>query len=174
MIRLLIGGVVLAGAAAAGSVVASGAADSSPVPGLLALALVGWAAWATGSWTRWVAGSARARVRMARRARLPVAELDADGSGDLAIEGDIAAMFEPGYAVYRHMDRAGTYLYVGKSNDLGRRTREHIRGDGKPWSDEIARVEIDRYPTKRAMDDAEVDQIAYYRPVHNVVRPRVR
>lgn len=127
-----------------------------------------WAAYGTGSWTTHRARTALARARIARRPVVDVERLDADGSGDLVIEGDLAAMFEPGYVVYRHYGSDGTCLYVGHTESMHRRTGQHMRG--QPWSDQVARTVMNRYATKPLMIAAERDQIAVHRPVHNVVR----
>lgn len=68
--------------------------------------------------------------------------------------------------VYRFFDDGGRCLYVGASNNLGRRLREHTRGT--PYWPAVRRIGVTVYGCRRAMLDAERRAIIAVRPVHNV------
>lgn len=68
-------------------------------------------------------------------------------------------------ALYRHFDADGQLLYVGISLNAINRLREH--GEGSPWFDDIARVEIEYFPNRLLASQAEAVAIAEENPVHN-------
>jgi hypothetical protein len=69
-------------------------------------------------------------------------------------------------ALYRHFDSDGRLLYVGISLSAIIRLAEHR---ASPWFDDIARVEIERHPTRKAALAAERKAIRDERPLHNIV-----
>lgn len=72
-------------------------------------------------------------------------------------------------SLYRHFSRDGALLYVGISLRPLRRLGEH--GDSK-WFDEIAKVEMERFPTRLHALTAEREAIISERPIHNVIHNR--
>jgi predicted GIY-YIG superfamily endonuclease len=48
--------------------------------------------------------------------------------------------------LYRLRDASGALLYVGVTTDVNRRLAEHRMS--KSWAEEIARVEVDDYPSR--------------------------
>jgi predicted GIY-YIG superfamily endonuclease len=79
-------------------------------------------------------------------------------------------------ALYRHFDAEGRLLYVGITNNYARRSGEHA--DDKPWWRDVARSEVERYPTRKAAMDAEKAAIESEHPLdndqHNKGNPRRR
>jgi predicted GIY-YIG superfamily endonuclease len=69
-------------------------------------------------------------------------------------------------ALYRHFDALGTLLYVGISNNHLRRLAQHQ--EGAKWAEQIARVAIERFPTRQAALEAESQAIALYRDYSDV------
>lgn len=68
--------------------------------------------------------------------------------------------------LYRHFDLAGQLLYVGISLSTVQRLIQHK--DRSRWFAEIARVEIERFNTRKAALQAEKAAIRRERPVYNV------
>lgn len=75
--------------------------------------------------------------------------------------------------LYRHFAADGALLYVGISLSWPARTKAHVQGS--TWFDQVARVEIEQFPTRDEALAAERDAIKSERPRFNVVhnRPRV-
>jgi hypothetical protein len=75
-------------------------------------------------------------------------------------------------ALYRWygMDATGgeVLLYVGKTNDLGRRTREHMDG-GADWTEEVTHNRVEWFPDERTVLAAEKKAIQDEHPQYNVV-----
>jgi hypothetical protein len=69
--------------------------------------------------------------------------------------------------LYRHFDANGTLLYVGISLSAIGRLQAH-KGSSH-WSNNIARVTIENFPTREMALAAEVRAIQSERPLHNVV-----
>lgn len=75
-------------------------------------------------------------------------------------------------SVYRCYDADDTLIYVGCSQDVFMRMREHR--SRKPWSKRVARVESDQYPSVEQARRAEAALIRALEPLANVQhRPRV-
>jgi predicted GIY-YIG superfamily endonuclease len=70
-------------------------------------------------------------------------------------------------ALYRHYDADGTLLYVGISDVLESRTREHMKHS--PWARWAARREVEWLPTLAEATLAEVSAIRAEHPVFNTV-----
>lgn len=68
--------------------------------------------------------------------------------------------------VYRLFDGDGTLLYIGVTNDIGRRWKDHLRG--KSWAGRIQDMTVARYATYEAAVEAETKVIAAEYPVFNV------
>lgn len=72
--------------------------------------------------------------------------------------------------VYRHFDANGALLYVGMGwSTLARLMRGHRKQSH--WFDQIARIEIERFPTREAAYKAEWDAIVKEKPRHNLATP---
>lgn len=73
-------------------------------------------------------------------------------------------------SVYRLFDAAGRLLYVGMSQDVARRLRQH--STLQAWWPAVARVTTVEYPSRYAARRAERDAIAAENPVHNIADRR--
>lgn len=71
------------------------------------------------------------------------------------------------HVLYRFFDAGGDLLYVGVTNDPGRRWSRHA--SDKPWWNEVDRIEIDRYPDRTSVLAAERKAVQDERPRYNVV-----
>lgn len=71
------------------------------------------------------------------------------------------------HALYRFYDADGVLLYVGITVDPGARLKKH-QGD-KEWWTKVARIAIEKLPTRAAVLDAERLAIREERPLWNVV-----
>lgn len=69
-------------------------------------------------------------------------------------------------AVYRLYDAKRTLLYVGISNDFGRRWKQHA--DIQPWWPDVDYQTVHWHPSREAALIAEKAAIAAERPAHNV------
>lgn len=74
---------------------------------------------------------------------------------------------ETTHALYRFFDQTGALLYVGITNNPGRRWSQH-QGD-KPWWHDVARIEMEPHPDRPTVLAAERAAIAAERPRYNVV-----
>jgi len=70
-------------------------------------------------------------------------------------------------ALYRHFDADGELLYVGISLSVMQRLSQH---SSSPWSDKIARVEIEHLESREAALEAEGKAIASENPAFNIYR----
>lgn len=70
------------------------------------------------------------------------------------------------HALYRFFDAGGDLLYVGVTNDPGRRWGRHA--NDKPWWHEVDRIEIERYPDRESVLAAERKAIQEEHPRYNV------
>lgn len=68
--------------------------------------------------------------------------------------------------LYRHYDPAGVLLYVGVSLYGLARLKDH--SNQSAWFERIARVEIERFPSRDAALKAEQDAIAKEKPLYNI------
>src|SRR5262245_22952797 len=69
------------------------------------------------------------------------------------------------YHVYRHFDQGGRLLYVGCS--LNPLCRLKVHKSMSSWFDRIARLEIERHPTKEAALAAEEQAVKIEKPEFN-------
>ena len=74
---------------------------------------------------------------------------------------------EKSAALYRHYDKDGALLYVGISLHVIRRLIEHKSSD---WFHDIARIEIEHYPSRDAALKAETAAIADESPKFNIAQ----
>lgn len=70
-------------------------------------------------------------------------------------------------SLYRHFAADGSLLYVGISLSWPARTKAHLRQSR--WFEEVARVEIERFPSREDALNAERHAIKSERPKFNVV-----
>lgn len=73
-------------------------------------------------------------------------------------------------SLYRHFAADGSLLYVGISLSWPTRTKAHVRGSR--WFEQVAKVEIERFPTRTEALDAEREAIKREKPEFNVVHNR--
>ena len=71
-----------------------------------------------------------------------------------------------GTQLYRHFDAAGVLLYVGISLSTVHRLSQHR--DDSHWFDQIKRVEIEHFPTRKQAEIAEQVAILTEAPLHNI------
>jgi hypothetical protein len=72
----------------------------------------------------------------------------------------------PPVSLYRHFDQDGALLYVGISLNAVSCLSAHRRS---PWSNRIARIEVESHPTREAALAAELAAIRNEKPLHNIV-----
>ena len=70
------------------------------------------------------------------------------------------------HALYRFFDEHDALLYIGLTVNLPTRLRDHQRG--KAWWRAVARMTVQRYPTREAVVEAERLAIIAEKPLHNV------
>jgi hypothetical protein len=70
--------------------------------------------------------------------------------------------------LYRHFDKDNRLLYVGISYSALSRLMEGHRSQSH-WFDDIVRVEIERYPTRKDAEKAELEAIGREKPLHNLI-----
>jgi predicted GIY-YIG superfamily endonuclease len=70
--------------------------------------------------------------------------------------------------LYRHFDASGELLYVGISNNVLHRLKQHEVAAA--WQEQITTITIERYPTRQAALDAEREAIWRENPRHNSLR----
>jgi hypothetical protein len=71
------------------------------------------------------------------------------------------------HALYRFFDTGGGLLYVGITNDPGRRWGRHA--SDKPWWHEVDRIGIERYPDRVSVLAPELEAIKNEHPRYNVL-----
>ena len=69
------------------------------------------------------------------------------------------------HALYRHYDKTGRLLYVGITNDPGRRWEQHR---GKAWWTEVVNTKIEHFPDRTSVLEAERRAIVSERPWWNI------
>lgn len=72
--------------------------------------------------------------------------------------------------VYQLHDDRGRLLYVGSSDHLAERLRQHAKR--QPWWDQVAHRTVEEYPNAEAAIVAERDLIVRHAPLHNRHVPR--
>lgn len=70
-------------------------------------------------------------------------------------------------ALYRHFDAKDRLLYVGISLSAIQRLAQHSQAAA--WFEEITRVEVQWFGSRKEASDAEVEAIRTERPLHNLV-----
>lgn len=73
-------------------------------------------------------------------------------------------------SLYRHFSRDGRLLYVGISLSWPARTKAHAKGSR--WFEQVAKVEIERFPTREIALSAEREAITRERPAFNIMHNR--
>lgn len=68
--------------------------------------------------------------------------------------------------LYRHFDKDDNLLYVGISYDFLQRTGQHRLRSG--WWDNITRMTIEDFDTRKQAEEAEYNAIVKEKPLHNV------
>lgn len=68
--------------------------------------------------------------------------------------------------VYRLLDATGACLYVGATENVAVRVRNHRR---RSWGDQIATVEASEHADRGTAEQIETEEIRRLRPVHNVI-----
>lgn len=71
------------------------------------------------------------------------------------------------HVLYRFFDQDGDLLYVGITNNPGRRWSQH-RAD-KPWWSEVHHIEMEHHADRESVLRAEATAIRAERPRHNVI-----
>ena len=71
------------------------------------------------------------------------------------------------YILYRHFDRAGALLYVGKSCRLRERISTHAAQS--TWFDQIANITLVHFKTAEGLATAERQAIKTENPRHNIL-----
>jgi hypothetical protein len=74
------------------------------------------------------------------------------------------------HALYRFYGAGGTLLYIGITNEIPRRLKEH-NGD-KPWWLGVANITVEHYPSRKSVLEAERRAIIAERPLYNDVYNR--
>ena len=72
--------------------------------------------------------------------------------------------------LYRFWNSADELLYVGITMNLPDRWKKHNRE--KSWSDEVAKITMERFRTRAEVEQAEIDAIQSERPRYNVTYNR--
>lgn len=96
------------------------------------------------------------------------AELEAAGWLAYSDDGEVAFAIikrEP-TALYRYWDAQHVLLYVGISNDPGRRDLQH---NAKPWKPSATRREVEWFGTRDEAAFAEATAIRVERPKFNII-----
>lgn len=69
-------------------------------------------------------------------------------------------------ALYRHFDLSGALLYVGVTNRIPNRIKEHSKHSS--WWSQIARIDIEHFPDRESVLKAEREAIINEKPKHNI------
>lgn len=70
------------------------------------------------------------------------------------------------HILYRFYGTDGALLYVGITNSIGSRFKDHARE--KPWWFEVADCRVAFYADRASLARAEADSIAYEHPRYNI------
>lgn len=68
--------------------------------------------------------------------------------------------------LYRHFDKRGRLLYVGVSHDALKRANDHFRD--KSWAKDVARFDVQHFPSRDLALAAEKTAIIAELPLHNI------
>lgn len=79
--------------------------------------------------------------------------------------GKLLGMAAKTTELYRHYDEAGRLLYVGISLSTGQRLRGHKARSS--WWPLVAKITIERFPSREAALTAEAEAIRTEKPLHN-------
>ena len=74
-------------------------------------------------------------------------------------------MAKPRNVLYRHYDVEGLLLYVGITNNIAKRTRDHACKSS--WYCNIAYIELEYYRFRKSVLKAELRAIRHERPLYN-------
>lgn len=72
--------------------------------------------------------------------------------------------------LYRYFGEAGDLLYIGITDEPGRRWKEHMKS--QPWWASVRRQTAQWYDTRASAEVAEISAIRSERPLHNVRHAR--
>lgn len=75
-------------------------------------------------------------------------------------------VFTWSHLLYRLYGQSGELLYVGITNDLHRRFTEHLQW--KAWWPEVADCKVEFFPSRTALETAEIAAIGREQPKYNV------
>jgi predicted GIY-YIG superfamily endonuclease len=79
---------------------------------------------------------------------------------------------DPDEWVYKCRDSSGAIIYIGTTNSGLRRFRQH--SDGAPWFREVAMIDVEHHPSRRAAEARERELITDLQPRHNIALKRSR
>lgn len=74
---------------------------------------------------------------------------------------------DPDYLVYWHWDANGVLLYIGYTEDMGAREKQHSREDD--WYTEVVATKRTRYGSEAEARAAETEAIREEQPKYNVM-----
>jgi GIY-YIG catalytic domain. len=69
------------------------------------------------------------------------------------------------HALYRFYGAGGTLLYIGITNEIPRRLKDHSRN--KPWWLGVTNIKVEHYPNRQSVLEAERRAIIAERPLYN-------
>jgi ATP-dependent protease La (Lon)-like substrate-binding protein/GIY-YIG catalytic domain-containing protein len=69
--------------------------------------------------------------------------------------------------VYRHFDAEGRLMYIGSTKSIPNRTGDHQKG--APWWHDVARITVERYPTREEAYAVEKIAIKSEKPKYNKI-----
>lgn len=69
------------------------------------------------------------------------------------------------HALYRFYGAGGTLLYIGITNEIPRRLKDHSRD--KPWWLGVTSIKVEHYPNRQSVLEAERRAIIAERPLYN-------
>jgi predicted GIY-YIG superfamily endonuclease len=85
------------------------------------------------------------------------------------VDEDVIQQLVDLHAVYRLLAASGRLLYVGMTNELGRRLDQHTE---KRWFPQVKTITLQWFPTKEDARRAEQHAIRAEHPVHNIAGAR--
>ena len=74
------------------------------------------------------------------------------------------------HTLYRHFNSNGDLLYIGITNNVARRTKDHDRNSY--WFSEVARIDLEHFESRDAVLAAETDAIGKELPKYNIQKTK--
>lgn len=74
------------------------------------------------------------------------------------------------HRLYRFYSDGGVLLYIGITDNLATRWNNHRRN--KSWWDDVRSMTVEVYPSREALEAAEIEAIRTERPLYNIVHNR--